>query len=129
MRTLVETLEPVVHAFTPEIQSPTRTAALGAPLFWPCLGALLTVPARFNVERSPWYPKGLNPDRVARKEPVPFYSGTGDNLFCDQRGSSRWAPPLVATDYMDTVLVPDDLLEAFRAHKVRNLSFYQQGLV
>jgi hypothetical protein len=128
VRTAVETLEPGVHAFTPEIQvtykdgRPSEHRYYG--LAW---GALLT--GTINVERSPWYPKGLNPNLVAYKEPVPFYSGSGDNLFAINSEAVAGRHLWVAIDYMDTWFCSEALREAFRAHKVRNLSFYQQGLV
>jgi hypothetical protein len=128
VRTIVETLEPGIHAFTPEIQvtykdgRPSEHRYYG--LAW---GALLT--GTINVERSPWYPKGLNPDRVARKEAVPFYSGSGDNLFAINAEAVAGRHLWVAIDYMDKWFCSEALREAFRAHKVRNLSFYQQGLV
>lgn len=130
VRSILETLEPGVHAFTAEIHvtykdgRPSEHRYFG--LAW---GAGLT--GTINVERSPWYPRGINPELA--KNPyfkgVPFYSCGVANLLAINAsvvdGHHLWR----AVDYSDRWFCSEALHEAFRKHKIRHLTFYEQGLV
>ncbi|MBL9050216.1 MAG: hypothetical protein JNK19_08910 [Tabrizicola sp.] len=129
VRSAIETLEPGVHAFTAEIPVTYKDGRAAEHRYFG-LGWGADLVGSINVEKSPWYPSGVNPNWVGKPGfPVPFYSAASANKLAINaavvQGRHLWR----AADYGDEWFCSEDLYQAFRKGKIQKLDFFEQGLV